>query len=104
MPRLVQLFLVSTAIGYALAAAFLGLVIWYDIANLGHLILEVDGGWFAGAIFVVLTGNVFAAVQVGISVMRNVGQDEPPDPSGHSGGIGRQHATIPVKVDQNRPR
>lgn len=100
MPRLVQLFLISTLIGYGLAGVFLGLVLWFDIAHLGHLILEVDGGWFAGAIFVVLTGNVFAAVQVGISVMRGVDAGEPPEGPDDPGA--RDYATIPVKVDQTR--
>ncbi|MEL7460067.1 MAG: hypothetical protein AAFX45_11255 [Pseudomonadota bacterium] len=98
MPRLVQLFLVSTGIGYALAGVFLALVIWFDVAHLGHLILNVDGGWFAGGVFVVLTGNVFAAVQVGISVMRGVDAAEPPE--GPTGPGMRGHATIPVKVDE----
>lgn len=99
MPRLVRLFLLSTAIGYGLAGAFVAMVMWFDIAHLGHLIQHVDGGWFAGAIFIVLTGNVFAAVQVGISVMQDVAKDEPP--SGPRGPSARQHSAIPVKVGRD---
>ena len=72
---------------------FRSMIMVFDIAHLGHLILNVDGGWFAGAIFTILTANVFAAVQVGVSVMRDIDSDEPPAGSGGPGA--RQHVAIP---------
>ncbi|SHJ59123.1 hypothetical protein SAMN04488012_11230 [Palleronia salina] len=92
LPRIVRIYILNAVFGFALAAIFTGLVLWFDVAGIGHLVTHVAGGWFAAAIFFVLNGIVFAGVQSGIAIM-SLGRDEGP------GGGPREAAlvTAPIK-------
>ena len=79
LPRLVRLYLLNCVIGFVLAGVFTGLILWTNIGNIRHLVMAVEGGWLAGAIFFVLNGIVFAGVQTGIVIMSmTYGRDDPP--------------------------
>lgn len=69
LPRLIRLYIFHCIIGFALAGVFTALVLWVNVANIGHLVATVEGGWFAAGIFFVLNGIVFAGVQTGIVIM-----------------------------------
>jgi len=69
MPKLIRLYLINVAVGFALALAFLALLLWADVAHLRHLVLETNLGWLAGVMMVVGNGMVFSGVQFGIAVM-----------------------------------
>jgi len=106
MPKLVRLYIVNVAIGFGVAALFVGLLLWFDIAGLRHLIGSSDQGWLAALVLWVLNGIIFAGVQFGIAVMRLKDDDD----DDHHGGL-RQHAThpeyatIPVPVEYpHKPR
>ena len=101
MPKLVRLFFVNSLIGYAIAMAFTMMIIAFDIAGIGQLVQRSDGGWFAAALFTVLNGNVFAAVQCGIAIMRMAKDDIDP-PRGGGDRLARRYATIPVVVRGGR--
>jgi TRAP-type C4-dicarboxylate transport system permease small subunit len=93
MPKLVRLYIQSVAMGFALAAAFTGILIWQDVAGIGHLILGSDIGWIAVAMMVVFNGIVFSAVQFAFAVM-GLAEDDAP-----RGGL-RDHARmIPIRVE-----
>ncbi len=93
MPKLIRLYIVNVAIGFALSALFLAVLIGFDVAGLRHLILGSSSGWLAGVMIFVFSGSIFAGVQFGIAVMGLAERDEPP-----RGGL-RQHAPlVPVKV------
>jgi hypothetical protein len=64
------LYVVNVLIGFALALAFVLLLLWFDIANLRHLILGSDQGWLAFGLLVLSNGIVFAGAQFAIAVMR----------------------------------
>lgn len=104
MPKLIRLYIVNVAIGFALAAVFVGLLLWFNIANLWHLISTSDKGWLAVLILWISNGIIFAGVQFGIAVMRMKDDD---DDDGPGGGL-RQHvmrpdyATIPVQADSGK--
>jgi hypothetical protein len=70
MPDLVRLYIRHVAIGFALAAAFTGLLLWLDVAGLWHLVTHTADGLLAVALLVLFNGIVFAGVQFGIAVMR----------------------------------
>lgn len=91
VPKLVRLYIVNVAIGFAIAAAFLVALLVLDVAGLRHLILGTDAGWLAALMIFVFSGTVFAGVQFAIAVMGMAGSDEPP-----RGGL-RQHL-VPVPV------
>ncbi len=89
MPKLVKLYLTSVAIGFGLGAVFVAMLLWFDIAGLGHLVLTSSTGWVAGLMLWMFNGIVFGAVQFGIAVMR-LGKDDDHPPRG-----GR---LIPIRV------
>ncbi len=78
MPKLVRLYMLQVAIGFALSAVFVALLLWFDVANLGHLIGASDKGWIAVWMLFLANGIVFAGAQFAISVMRMQEPEEPP--------------------------
>ena len=104
MPKLIRLYIVNVLIGFGLAAVFVGMLLWFNIANLWHLISTSDQGWLALLILWISNGIIFAGVQFGIAVMKMKDDD---DDDGPGGGVRervmqREHATIPVRVDEAR--
>lgn len=89
MPKLVRLYIVSVAIGFALSAVFLAVLLALDVAGLRGLILGSSSGWLAGVMIFVFSGSIFAGVQFGIAVMAMADKDDTP-----RGGL-RQHS-VPV--------
>ena len=92
MPKLVRLYIVNVAIGFALAGVFVAALVWLDIANLGHLVLETRHGWIGGLMLFVSNGVIFAGAQFAIAVMRMADRDEGP-----RGGSKAPHL-VPVRV------
>jgi hypothetical protein len=78
VPKLVRLYVVNVAIGFALALGFVTALVWLDVANLRHLILETDKGYLAFALLVLSNGIVFAGAQFAIAVMRLAAPDDRP--------------------------
>ena len=104
MPDLIRLYIKNCAIGFGIAAVFVGMLLWFNIANLWHLISTSDKGWLALLVLWVSNGVIFAGVQFGIAVMRLKDDDDDDD---HHGGLRervlqREHATIPVRADEGR--
>ncbi len=79
MPNLVRLYIRECLLGFALAILFSMALVILNVANLGHLVSEVEGGWLAFAMLCVFNGIVFAGVQFGITVMRLGGASEGDD-------------------------
>ena len=75
MPKLIRLYITSALIGFALSAGFLGLLVWLNIAGLGHLVLETASGGVGGLMLFVMNGIIFAGVQFAIGVMRLADHD-----------------------------
>lgn len=106
MPKLIRLYITHAAIGFGIAAVFVGMLLYFNIANLWHLISTSDKGWLALLILWFSNGVIFAGVQFGIAVMRMKDDDDDDD---HHGGLGQhvmrpQHAPIPVRADDGRGR
>ena len=70
MPNLVRLYIRECLLGFAIAILFSMALVILNVANLGHLVSEVEGGWLAFIMLCVFNGIVFAGVQFGITVMR----------------------------------
>lgn len=105
MPKLIRLYITHVAIGFGIAAAFVAMLLWFNIANLWHLVTHSDQGFLAVLILWVANGIVFAGVQFAIAVMRMKEDDD----DGPRGGI-RQHVmrqeylTVPVRADDEDSR
>ena len=69
MPELVRLYIRHVVVGFALGAGFTGLLLWLDVAGLGHLVGATREGPLAVAMLVVFNTIVFAGVQFAIAVM-----------------------------------
>ncbi len=97
MPKLIRLYITSALAGFALALAFVAMLLALDVANLRHLVLDTQTGWLGGLLLVVFNWIVFSGVQFGIAIMRMAepGDDAP------RGGL-HQPALIPVRVDRRR--
>lgn len=98
MPRLVRLYIVNVAIGFAIAAGFIGALLALDVAGLRHLVLETQGGWLAGGLIFLGSGTLFAGVQFAWAVMAMAERDDRPR------GGRRQPVPVPVPVVVNTPR
>ncbi|WP_319824343.1 hypothetical protein [Thalassovita sp.] len=92
MPKLVRLYITNVLIGFAIAAAFVGMLLYFNLGNLWHLVTHSDAGVLAVVILWFANGIVFAGVQFAIAVMRL--KDD-----GDGKGGGRRD---PVRVDMSR--
>lgn len=77
MPQLVRLYLVSIAVGLALALVFTALLLALDVAMLRHLVTATRGGWIAVLMLVFFHTILFSGVQFGIRVMLMARRDGP---------------------------
>lgn len=80
-----------------LAALFVGLLLWYNIANLWHLVSTSDKGLLAVVVLWVANGVIFAGVQFGIAVMR-MKDDDDDEPRGGNRAPSLEHLAEPVLV------
>ncbi|MFD2173583.1 hypothetical protein [Rhodobacter lacus] len=108
MPELVRLYIRNVIFGALLSAAFVGMLLGFNVANLRHLILTSDIGYIAIALLFVFNTLVFAGVQFGISVMA-MADKEPPRGGGKRDAIARfdmplDMVAIPVPVEQKSKR
>jgi TRAP-type C4-dicarboxylate transport system permease small subunit len=101
MPKLIRLYIVNVAIGFGIALAFVSALVWMDVANLRHLVMETEMGWLAFAMMVMFNGVVFAGVQFGIAVMRLAEPEEPPQ-GGKRIRVTGELARVPMAASRRR--
>ncbi|NIZ63315.1 hypothetical protein DL239_20310 [Sedimentitalea sp. CY04] len=97
MPKLIQLYIRNVIIGFAIAAAFVAMLLWFNVMGLWHLVSTNSDGLLALFILWFMNGIVFAGVQFGWSVMALAEKD-----SGPRGGspVTREFLAIPVPVEK----
>ncbi len=104
MPKLVRLYIRNVAFGFALSGIFVAALMYFNVANLWHLVNSSPMGWVAGVMLFMFNGIVFAGVQFAIAIMRIEHEDDEP-----KGGrrapliVDYQPIAIPVE-DERRPR
>lgn len=99
MPALVQLYIRSCAMGFALAAVFVGLLFWSDVGGLWHLVSTSDVGIIAAVMLFMGNGIIFAGANFAMTILR-MEEREPP----RSGGRRAPHMVavpVPVRVDRD---
>ncbi|SEQ89616.1 hypothetical protein [Thalassovita taeanensis] len=92
MPKLIRLYITQVLIGFGISAAFVAMLLWFNVANLWHLVSHSDAGVLAVVILWFANGIVFAGVQFAIAVMRL--KDDDDDQTG-----GRRD---PIRIDMTR--
>mgnify|MGYP002843178626 CR=1 FL=1 len=76
MPKLIKLYITQVAIGFALAGVFVGMLLWFDIANLWHLVTHSDKGVLAVVVLWFANGIVFAGVHFMAESADILGRDD----------------------------
>ncbi len=99
MPRVVRLYIKSALTGFAVAGAFVALVLWLNVANLGHLVATSDVAVMAVVVFWVLNGIVFSGVQFAWAITAVAAQDDADDTTG---GGPRQPVPVLVAARQRK--
>ncbi|WP_424986505.1 hypothetical protein [Microbulbifer sp. S227A] len=73
MPKLVKLYIRNVIIGFAIAAAFVAMLLWFNVMNIWHLVTHSDVGILAVFLLWFMHGIVFAGVQFAWAVMSLAG-------------------------------
>lgn len=81
-PDLMRLYLRHCAIGFALSAIFVGLILWFDVVGLRGLVMGSDIGWLAVFLLWFFNGTVFGSVQFAIVLMLDAEDDNDDGPRG----------------------
>ncbi|WP_460274912.1 hypothetical protein [Celeribacter sp. ULVN23_4] len=102
MPKLVKLYITQVLIGFAIAAAFVGALLYFNVANLWHLVTHTEAGIIAVIVLWFANGIVFSGVQFAISIMRMAGKDD--DGQGGKRDELPLMAMQPVPVEANQRR
>jgi hypothetical protein len=76
MPHLVKVYIRQVAIGFAISAAFVTMLLFVNVANLGALVLGSPIGWLACLMLWIFNGIVFAGVQFALALPKGHGEDD----------------------------
>lgn len=97
MPKLVRLYITQVLIGFAISAAFVGVLLALNVANLWHLVTHSDIGILAVVVLWFANGIVFSGVQFAIRIM---GMAERDDDGGQGGKRSKVsvHKAVPALV------
>jgi hypothetical protein len=83
MQPLIRLYITQTAIGFGIAAVVVAGLLWFNVANLWHLVTHSDIGIMAVLLLWLFNGIVFGAVQFAIAIMGMADDDDDDDDGGH---------------------
>jgi len=97
MPKLVSLYIRNVLFGFALSGLFVGALMYFNVANLWHLVNSSSMGWVAAAMLFMFNGVVFAGVQFAIAIMRMDDDDEPKGGKRDALIVEMQPIAIPVE-------
>ncbi|MDE4099187.1 MULTISPECIES: hypothetical protein [Rhodobacterales] len=100
MPKLIQLYIRNVALGFGIAAVFVGLLLWFNVMNLWGLVSTSDVGLLAIGILWFMNGIVFAGVQFAWAVMSLAGDDD----AGPRRGTPVVNHFEPIRVKAAAPR
>lgn len=104
MPKLVKLYITQVLIGFAIAASFVATLLYFNVANLWHLVTHNDAGIIAVIVLWFANGIVFSGVQFAISIMR-MAEREDDDQGGKRDDIPLTALEpIPVEAQSRRYR
>ena len=91
MPKLIRFYILNCVIGFIIAGIFTAAILWFNGANLWHLVSTSNIGIMAVVVFWVLNGIVFGGVQFGVAIMLMADSDG--KDQGPRRGLG-----VPVRV------
>lgn len=101
MPELIKLYIRNVVIGFAIAAAFVAMLLWFNVMNLWHLVSTSDAGVLAVAVLWFTHGIVFAGVQFAWAVMAMAEKDDD-DRRGGTPAAVHEFKPVPVPAEAGR--
>ena len=104
MPRLISLYIRNVLFGFALSGVFVAALMYFNVANLWHLVNSSSMGWVAALMLFMFNGIVFAGVQFAIAIMRIDEDDEPKGGKREPLVVDCQPIAIPVDEGRKRRR
>ena len=78
MPKLVKLYIKNVIVGFAIAAGFVALLLWFNVMNLWGLVSHSSDGVLAVFLLWFMNGIVFAGVQFAYVIMSMAGSEGGP--------------------------
>ncbi|MGC1495913.1 MAG: hypothetical protein WA790_08890 [Sulfitobacter sp.] len=87
MPTIFRFYIRHCLIGFAISGVFTGLLMYFNVANLWHLISTSDIGFMALTVFWVLNGIVFAGAQTAVAVLLMTEPEDKGDGGGKRAGV-----------------
>ncbi len=99
MPKLIKLYIKNVLIGFAIAAGFVAMLLWFDVMHLWHLVSTSDAGVLAVVVLWFAHGIVFAGVQFAWAVMA-MAEREDSGPRGNTPVRAQEFRTVPVPVEE----
>lgn len=94
MPKLIQMYIRHSLIGFGISAVFVGMLLYFNVLNLWGMLLHDKSAGLVVFILWFFHGALFASVQFGYAVMNLA---EKPEKPGGGGGL-RSHVLVPVKA------
>jgi len=101
MPDHIKFILRHAGVGVLVALTFTGLILYFNVANIWHLVTHTAEGPIALAVFVVLCSITFGSVQIGLRIM-SMGQDDDTPKGGRRDMSQAQLRPIPIRHDDRR--
>lgn len=102
MPDHIRLILRHAFYGFLVALAFVGMLLWFNVANLWHLVTHTSEGPIAVLMLVVFCTITFGSVQIGYKIM-SMGEENDDEDGGKRDDLPvLDHVAIPVRVDEHR--
>ena len=102
MPKLISLYIRNVLFGFVLSGVFVAALMYFNIANLWHLVSSSSMGWVAAVMLFMFNGIVFAGVQFAIAIMRMEKDDEPK--GGKRDPLVVDYQPVAIPVDEGRDR
>lgn len=102
MPDFIKMMLRNALYGFFIALAFVGGLLYYNVANLWHLVTHTAEGPVALVVMVVLCTITFGSVQIGIRIMMMGEEDDGPRGGRRDGVRVRDAIPVPVRTDERR--
>lgn len=98
MPDLIKLYICNVAIGFGIAALFVGMLLWFNVMNLWYLVTHNDAGLLAVFLLWFMNGIVFAGVQFAYAVMQMARESD----DDHVGGTAiRDYSPVKLPVEKS---
>ena len=97
MPKLISLYIRNVLFGFLLSGIFVSALMYFNVANLWHLVNSSNMGWVAAVMLFMFNGIVFAGVQFAIAIMRMEQDDTPTGGTRSPLVVDYQPIAIPVE-------